>query len=109
MNNTNQTDEHREDRTGLGGIGLAGGAGLLMIICCAGPVLIASGTLAGIGAWVGSPWVIVGAVALAGLVLAALALGRLRDRAGTPSDESRPHCCPPTLNRPQAPNPKEEH
>lgn len=47
-----------------------------MIACCAGPALIASGiasgALAGIGAYVGSPSAVAAGVALAGLVLATL-------------------------------------
>lgn len=44
----------------LTGVGLA----LLVIACCAGPVLIAAGALGALGAWLASPWVIAAAVVL---------------------------------------------
>ncbi|GAA3137029.1 hypothetical protein GCM10010530_66550 [Kribbella aluminosa] len=60
---------------------------MLMIVCCAGPVLIAAGALAGVGGLLGNPWVI----AAAGfLVVAAVTAVVRRRRAG------RDECCPPT-------------
>jgi hypothetical protein len=45
---------------------LAGlGAGALLIVCCAAPVLIVGGVLGVLGAWLLSPWVFGAAVALA--------------------------------------------
>ncbi|MES4829864.1 hypothetical protein ABVB25_22290 [Streptomyces anthocyanicus] len=63
------------------------GAALLMIVCCAGPALIAAGALAGIGGFLGNPWVITAAVLL---LVAAVTAVVLRRRAG------RDACCPPT-------------
>ncbi|MFJ2582884.1 hypothetical protein [Kitasatospora aureofaciens] len=78
------------DGPGPGAVGAGIGLVLLMVLCCAGPALIASGALAGIGAWLGSPWVIAAAV-LPALGAVALAVRRARHRAA---------CCRPTSNDP---------
>ncbi|OEV03124.1 hypothetical protein [Streptomyces oceani] len=70
--------------TGMAAAGI--GAAVLMIVCCAGPALIAAGALAGIGAFLGNPWVIAAAVVL--LVATVTAVVRRR-RSG------RDACCPP--------------
>jgi Na+-translocating ferredoxin:NAD+ oxidoreductase RnfD subunit len=68
---------------------LAGiGAALLLIVCCAGPVLIATGALAGIGAWLANPWMIAAAVLL--LAAAVTTVARRRSRRDT--------CCPPSTH-----------
>ncbi|MEU0118654.1 hypothetical protein ABZ137_34490 [Streptomyces bobili] len=66
------------------------GAALLMIACCAGPALMAAGAVAGIGGFLGNPWVIAAAV----LVLAAAVTAAVRHRRGR-----RDACCPPTGSR----------
>lgn len=52
------------------------GAAALAIACCAGPALLTAGALGGIGALLGSPWVI--GAALAALVIAAAAVHHRR-------------------------------
>jgi hypothetical protein len=47
------------------------GVGLLMVVCCAGPVLLAAGGLSVLGAALHHPWLIVGAAVV---VLAAVGL-----------------------------------
>ena len=83
----------REPRTG-GAFALGTGAVLLMVICCAGPALLATGVaasvLAAIGAWVSNPWVIAVAVALPGTVTTVVIRRTLRRRA-----EGGDNCCPP--------------
>lgn len=57
------------------------GAAVLMVICCAGPVLIAAGALTGIGGLLRNPWVIgAGLVLVLGAVLIAIQRHRKRDR-----------------------------
>lgn len=62
---------------------------LLLVLCCALPVLIVSGALGLLGSVVGNPWLI-GAVALALGTLAALA--RRRGGSARSGDSA---CCPP--------------
>ncbi|KKC05008.1 hypothetical protein [Mycobacterium nebraskense] len=52
---------------------LGAAAVLLMALCCAGPVLIAAGALAGVGGLLGNPWVIGAGVALLVTAVAAFA------------------------------------
>jgi len=73
-----------------GAVGTGIGLVLLLLLCC-GPVLIASGALAGIGAWLGNPWVIAAAV-LSALGAVTLAIRRRARR--------RAACCPPTTGDP---------
>lgn len=82
---------NRDDRPGGSGLLLGAGAALLMVFCCAVfPLLAAGGALAGVGAFLGNPWVIGAGITLA--VLALLALSR-RHRG---SDNTNGHdCCPP--------------
>ncbi|MFC9543036.1 hypothetical protein ACFTXK_00060 [Streptomyces sp. NPDC056956] len=63
------------------------GATVLMIICCAGPALIAAGALAGIGGFLGNPWVITTAVVALAAAVAAVVRRRRSGRSA---------CCPPT-------------
>ncbi len=65
--------------------GLGFGAVVLMLLCCAGPALLAAGALGSLGAFLGNPLVI-----LAGSVVAAAAVigvGRRHSRGAA--------CCPP--------------
>ncbi|MCQ6556839.1 mercury transporter [Streptomyces sp. C10-9-1] len=66
------------------------GAGLLVVVCCAGPLLVAGGALGAVGGALASPWLItVGAVVvLAGTGYALHCRARRRRGAG-PQD-----CCP---------------
>ncbi|GHE39233.1 phage holin family protein [Streptomyces lavendulocolor] len=77
-----RTKEHSGAGTAVAGFGIA----LLMIACCALPVLIAAGALAGIGGALGNPWLIAAAVVL---VAAAITVIVRRRRSG------RDACCPP--------------
>ncbi|MCP3818837.1 hypothetical protein NLX86_12170 [Streptomyces sp. A3M-1-3] len=71
------------DRPGAG-FGLVA---VLMAVCCAAPVLILSGALAGAGAWLGNPVVIAVAVVLAvGVVAAVFARRAHRPPASSASD-----------------------
>jgi len=67
------------------------GAGALMVLCCAGPVLLASGALAGVGAALHNPWLIgIGAAILAAAIIyTATRIARHRRSAKTDT------CCPP--------------
>ncbi|MEV5876405.1 hypothetical protein AB0L75_19655 [Streptomyces sp. NPDC052101] len=72
------------------------GAALLVVLCCAGPTLVAAGALAGLGAWLSSPWLIAAAaVLLATAVITAIHRHRgntsCRPPAGGRADEERPH------------------
>ncbi|GDY33532.1 hypothetical protein [Gandjariella thermophila] len=79
------------DRSGWGG-GLAMvSLGLLMVLCCAGPALIAGGALGVLGGAVRNPWLI-GAGAL--LVLGAVGYPLYR-RARRRSGQAAEDCCPP--------------
>jgi mercuric ion transport protein len=85
------------ERSGPGGALALLGA-LLAVACCAGPALIASGALAGLAAWISSPWAITGAVALLAAAVAVVLRRRSRGRAAS--------CCPPPADerRPPAPS-----
>ncbi|EST34279.1 hypothetical protein [Streptomyces roseochromogenus] len=54
------------NRTDIAGLGIA----ILTALCCAGPALIASGALTGLGAWLSSPWWTTAAAALASATVA---------------------------------------
>lgn len=60
------------DQPGHGSLGWGAGAGVLVVLCCAGPALIAAGALGAVGAWLANPWVIAIAVAIAATALVAL-------------------------------------
>ncbi|WP_435057731.1 mercury transporter [Streptomyces sp. bgisy060] len=80
---------HRE-RSGLAGMAAAAGAALLMVACCAGPLLLASGALGGVGGTLGNPWLItVGAVVLL-LGIGYVLRCRARRRHGAGPED----CCP---------------
>lgn len=74
MPTTDRPTRRDQQRSGTGTAAAGIGAALLAIVCCAGPALIASGTLGALGAFLGNPWVIAAAVLLlAGAVTAARA------------------------------------
>lgn len=78
----------RRDKETSGSSMAAGiGAVLLMIACCAVPLLVVGGALAGIGGLLGNPWLIAAAVVL---VAAAIAVVVHCRRSG------RDVCCLPT-------------
>ncbi|MBT2366116.1 hypothetical protein J7E88_12555 [Streptomyces sp. ISL-10] len=77
------------------------GAGLVMVVCCAGPLLVAGGALGTVGGALANPWVIaVGAVILLAGTGYALRC-RARGRRGAGPDD----CCPTV---PAEPQPREE-
>lgn len=94
------TSEHY-DRPGGGGLLFGAGAVLLMAVCCALPLLIAGGVLAGVGGLLGGPWVIGAGIALVALVL--LVVARRRARHG----RTGPDCCP-TIDSDHATDTKED-
>jgi membrane protein implicated in regulation of membrane protease activity len=76
------------------------GIGALLLVCCAAPFLIAAGALGALGAWLGSPWVIAGAVLAA---LAVIATVWRRHRRSHGADR----CCPPpSREHQQQPSPQ---
>ncbi|MFF8029694.1 hypothetical protein ACFZDJ_53605 [Streptomyces sp. NPDC007896] len=93
---------HQPSGSGMAVAGIS--AALLMLVCCAGPVLLTAGVLGALGAWLSSPWVIATAVILLLAAVAAVVRRRRADRAT---------CCPPTVNpadriRPHHPTGKED-
>jgi mercuric ion transport protein len=87
--NTPDPSRRDPDSPGPGAVGAGIGVVLLMILCCAGPALLASGALAGLGAWLGNPWVIAAAVLLAVGAFTFVVHRRAQRRAA---------CCPPTTS-----------
>jgi hypothetical protein len=96
----------------LGGPLAAVGVGLLMVVCCAGPVLLAAGGLSVLGAALHSPWLLVGAAALVLAVVGLtvrLVLAR-RDHGGGGGDTSAGEaCCPPGWPGHRAADPSQDH
>ncbi|MET9969235.1 mercury transporter [Streptomyces sp. NPDC006356] len=85
------------ERSGLGAAAAAVGAGLLMVVCCAGPLLVAGGALGAVGGALAKPWLVtVGAV----LLLAGAGYA-LRCRARRRRDAGPDDCC---TTVPAAPN-----
>ncbi|MGG5752833.1 hypothetical protein ACQ3I4_09430 [Zafaria sp. Z1313] len=80
------TSEDQGSRTGL----VIGGFVLLHVLCCGLPLLIAAGALGAVGSFLGNPWVILAAVALAVTVL----LWTLRRRQPGTTDKME-DCCSP--------------
>jgi hypothetical protein len=75
------------DRTASGsrGVLVALGAGVLGIVCCAGPVLLAAGVLGGLGAALAGPIglvLLVGALLVGAVVVVGAALARRARRRG---------------------------
>ncbi|MFI0107884.1 hypothetical protein ACH4NW_05875 [Streptomyces globisporus] len=87
MPTTDRPRRRDQEPSGRGMAAAGVGVALLMIVCCAGPVLVAAGALGALGGFLGNPWVI---TAAALLLVAAVTAVALRRRAG------RDTCCPPT-------------
>ncbi|MGW0500552.1 mercury transporter [Streptomyces sp. NPDC003007] len=85
------------ERSGPGGTAVAVGAGLVTVVCCAGPLLVAGGALGAVGGVLANGWLItVGAATL--LAGAGYALRcRVRRRRGTGPDD----CCPTVPTHPR--------
>lgn len=65
-------------QSGVGSIVGGIGASVLVIVCCAAPVLLAAGALGAVGAWLSNPWVIAAAVTIASVATVAIvAQGRV--------------------------------
>jgi hypothetical protein len=76
------------------------GVGTLLVVCCALPVLIAGGVLAGLGGVLGSPWLIGLGVLV---VAAAVAFTMTRNRHDScEGGAGAPGCCGPDLKQPEA-------
>lgn len=90
------TSKAKSSRTGLAVVGFV----LLHVLCCGLPLLIAAGALGAAGSFLGNPWVILAAVALAGAVL----LRALRRRRPSVSGE-KDDCCAPAAASGQDRNP----
>ncbi|MEW2635311.1 mercury transporter [Streptomyces sp. NPDC048389] len=89
------------ERSGLSGMAPAVGAGLVMVVSCAGPLLVAGGPLGAVGGALAIPWLItVGAVVLLAGTGCALRCRARRRRGAGPQD-----CCPTV---PAEPPPHEE-
>lgn len=75
-----------------------------MVVCCAGPVLIAAGAFGVIGGWLRSPWLIGAALTL---LAAAVLWTMARRRNGSDSAD----CCnPPQLRHTDLPkSTREDH
>jgi mercuric ion transport protein len=69
----------RHEQSGASRAGLALG-GLVMVVCCAGPALVAAGALGVVGRLVGNPLVVLAAVAAA--TAAVVGVLRRPDRGG---------------------------
>lgn len=74
-------DRPRHDPDQPAGRTIAAGLGVavLLVVCCAAPVLLAAGVLGAVGAWLSSPWVIGAAVTVAVLAVVTV-LARHRSR-----------------------------
>lgn len=93
-----------EDTLGaLGTLGVAALA-LLTVLCCAGPALLTAGVLGAVGAWLASPWLIAGAVAV-GLAATGWQLRRRVSRRSHSGRSPRPDPIPPSPPIAIAPRP----
>lgn len=75
------------DGPGRSAVSMAG-LGLLMVVCCAGPALVAAGTLGTLAAWLRSPLPLAAAVVVAGAGAVWVVWVVRRRRTGR-------GCCPP--------------
>ncbi|WP_435211370.1 mercury transporter [Streptomyces sp. bgisy034] len=83
-------------RSGPSSVPVTAGAGLLMVVCCAGPLLLAGGALGTVGGLLANGWLItVGAVILLAGTGYALRCRARRRRGAGPDD-----CCPTVPARP---------
>ncbi len=64
------------------GVGLAVAGALAALLCCAVPVLVASGFLASVGAVLRNPWLSAAAIAVLGVAVVYALRHRLSARAG---------------------------
>jgi mercuric ion transport protein len=71
------------------GVSLAVAGALAAVLCCALPALVASGTLASVGAVLGNPWLWVGAIALLGAAVVTAVRHRPSARAGRVRPDAR--------------------
>jgi hypothetical protein len=104
-NNNRYESPGRPEESGPSGVLLGSGMGLFMVVCCAGPALIAAGALGVLGGWLRSVWVIGAAVVL--LAAAVIwTMGRRRNDTSNPAD-----CCnPPQLRQADLPqSSREDH
>ncbi|MER7815817.1 mercury transporter [Streptomyces sp. NPDC096153] len=86
------------ERSGLSSVAVAAGAGLLMVVCCAGPLFLAGGALGAVGGILANGWLItVGAVILLAGTGYALRCQVRRRRGAGPND-----CCPTVPAPPHA-------
>src|SRR6266496_907593 len=94
----------------LGGPLAAVGVGLLMVVCCAGPVLLAAGGLSVLGAALHHPWLLVGAAVLVlaavGITIRLVRARRDHGGGGTSAGEA---CCPPGWPGHRAANSSHDH
>ncbi|HEX5403022.1 MAG TPA: mercury transporter [Pseudonocardiaceae bacterium] len=95
----------QDNRPGVGGTLAVVGGGLLMVLCCAGPVLLAGSTLTAVGGALRSPWLL-GAGAV--VVLAALGY-TFRRRVRRPTSAGSEDCCPPSSVRSDPADQKGQH
>lgn len=76
------------------------GVGVLLVLCCAAPSLIAAGALGALGAWLRNPWVIGAAIAA---VLVLVWQVRTRDRRGDTTGSHSDRSYPSGDDRPSFP------
>lgn len=87
MNIPTKPQRHHRGAPGAGAAGLGIGAVMLMVLCCAGPALLAGGVLTAVGTWLTNPWVIAAGAVIA---LSAVALAVHHRRAQTPCNVTDP-------------------
>jgi hypothetical protein len=86
----------RDNRSGGSGVLLGAGSVLLLVACCAlGPLVLAGGTIAGLGGILRNPWVITAGVVLLSLAAAASIVTALRN-IKRHRGKNDPDCCAPT-------------
>lgn len=103
-NNNRDRLPGRPDGSGPSGVLLGSGAALFMVVCCAGPALIAAGALGALGGWLRSPWLIGAALTL---LAAAVLWTMARRRKGSDSTDC---CSPPQARRTDLPESiREDH
>lgn len=93
----------KRDPADGGGLLIGAGAALAMVLCCAGPALVAGGLLAGIGGLLRNPWVIGAGIAV--LALAVL-VTLTRHRRSRDTDDC---CAPPARHTPTIHPPKDRY
>lgn len=101
MTEKDNVTDNNKGGGGLGGSLLGLGAVGAMVLCCAGPVLLSAGLLAGVGGLLRNPVILIGAGVL---VLAAIAYPIARRSGVTrqPGPDDDADCCPPPRSMRQA-------